>query len=270
MTPRARTEGVARLVPAVGRRGRAAPWRRRQGASRPRIWAHRGDSAHATENTAAAFAAARAAGADGIELDVRVCRSGEAIVFHDDDLRRLAGRTDRVADLPLSEIRTVRLTGGHGILTLEEALEATVGMELNVEIKSPQVGRAGALPARVARAVADARAADRVLVSSFDPWALVQTHQALPGLAMALLFHAGEPYPVRRGWLGPWVGASALHPEHVLCSEESVAQWRRRGFAVNAWTVDDPVRIAELARWGVDGLFCNDPAAALRVLQAPR
>ena len=61
-----------------------------------------------------------------------------------------------------------------------------------------------------------------------------------------------------------------LHPEHVLCSEEGVALWRRRGFAVNTWTVDDPVRIAELARWGVDGLFCNDPAAAIRALQAPR
>jgi glycerophosphoryl diester phosphodiesterase len=264
VTPRARTEGVARLVPAVGRRGRAMRWRRR--GAQPRIWAHRGDSAHETENTLAAFAAARAAGADGVELDVHLCRSGEAVVFHDEDLVRLAGRPERIGDLPLSEIRTVEVAGGHRIPTLEEALEATAGMELNIEIKSAQVGRAGALPGRVARAVAAAAARDRVLISSFDPWALVQTHQALPGLAMALLFHAGEPYPVRRGWLGPWVGASALHPEHVLCSEEAVAQWRRRGFAVNAWTVDDPVRIAELARWGVDGLFCNDPLAARRAL----
>ena len=269
MRGRARTESsVARLVPALGRRGRATNWRRR--GDRPRIWAHRGASAIETENTDAAFSAARAAGADGIELDVRMCRSGEVVVFHDDDLARLAGRPDRVTDLSLSEIRTIKLIGGHGILTLDEALETTVGLELNVEIKSPQVGRAGALPARVAHAVLAARAMDRVLISSFDPWALVQTHQALPGLSMALLFHAGEPYPVRRGWLGPWVGASALHPEHVLCSEDGVALWRRRGFAVNTWTVDDPVRIAELARWGVDGLFCNDPAAALRVLQAPR
>lgn len=264
MTARARTEGVARLVPAMGRRGRASRWRRR--GDRPRVWAHRGASALVTENTIGAFEEARRAGADGIELDVRSCRGGETVVFHDDDLVRLAGRPGRIADLTLSEIRTVRLIGDHRVPTLEETLEATVGLELNVEIKSPQVGRAGALPARVARAISDARALDRVIVSSFDPWALVQTHQALPGVSLALLFHAGEAYPVRKGWLGPWIGAAALHPEHVLCTEESIAQWRRRGFAVAAWTVDDPARIAELARWGVDGLFCNDPAAALRVL----
>jgi len=258
---------LARLVPAVGRRGRGRRWRRRDG--RPRIWAHRGASALVTENTIAAFDAARAAGADGIELDVRACRGGEVVVFHDDDLERLAGRGDRICDLALSEIRTVRLHGGHPIATLAEALEATDGLEVNVEIKSPQVGRAGALPAKVARTIADLRAVDRVLLSSFDPWALVQAHQALPGLSLALLFHAGEPFPVRRGWLGPWVGASALHPEHVLCSEEAIEGWRRRGYAVNVWTVDDPERIRQLAAWGVDGLFCNDPAAARRVLSAP-
>jgi glycerophosphoryl diester phosphodiesterase len=264
---RARTEsGLARLVPAMGRKGRASRWRGRNG--QPRIWAHRGDSAHVTENTLEAFAAARAAGADGVELDVHACRSGEIVVFHDEDLQRLAGRPERIADLTLSEIRTVVVTGGHRIPTLEEALEATDGLELNVEIKSPQVGRAGTLPTRVARAVVDARAGERVLISSFDPWALVQAHQAQPGLSMALLFHAGEALPVRRGWLGPWLGAAALHPEHVLCTEETVAVWRRRGFAVNAWTVDAPERIVELARWGVDGLFCNDPAAARKALAA--
>src|SRR5689334_18232637 len=80
----------ARLVPHVGRLGRATRWRRTRG--RPRVWGHRGDSAHAPENTMRAFDQAREKGADGIELDVRLDRDGNVVVFHDDNLERLCGR----------------------------------------------------------------------------------------------------------------------------------------------------------------------------------
>jgi glycerophosphoryl diester phosphodiesterase len=257
---------IVRFFPPVGRRGRGKRWRR-AGAT-PRVWAHRGDSAHVTENTLEAFAAARAAGADGIELDTMPCRSGELVVFHDDDLQRLAGRAEKIAALSLAELRKVRLPGDTRISTLAEVLDATRDLEVNVEIKSPGAGKAGAAPAEVARLVRAHRAADRVLVSSFDPWALVQIHGLAPDLATGFLFHAGETMVARRGWLAPWVGASAMHPEHVLCTAVTVSAWRRAGYAVNVWTVDDPARLRELAGWGVDGVFTNDPAAA-RVAMAP-
>jgi glycerophosphoryl diester phosphodiesterase len=257
---------IARFLPAIGRRSRGKRWRR-PGAL-PRIWAHRGDSAHRTENTLEAFAAARAAGADGIELDVMPCRSGELVVFHDETLERLAGRPERIAALSLAELRAVRLAGDGRISTLREVLDATGDLEVNVEIKSPGPGKAGAAPAEVAKIVRDAGAAGRVLVSSFDPWALVQLHGLVPDLATALLFHAGEPMPARRGWIAPWIGASAMHPEHVLCTAATVGAWRRAGYAVNVWTVDDPARLRQLAAMGVDGVFANDPAAARAALTA--
>jgi glycerophosphoryl diester phosphodiesterase len=250
---------VARFLPQLGRRGRARRWRR--AGEVPRIWAHRGASATHTENTLEAFAAARAAGADGVELDVMRCGSGEVVVFHDDDLRRLAGRHERIASLSLGELRRVELHGGGGISTLAEVLDLCRDLDVNVEIKSAGAARAGALPALVARIVRDAGATRRVLVSSFDPWALVQLHLAAPELPTALLF--ARP---RTGRLGPWVGAAAVHPVHRLCSADAVARWHRAGFAVNVWTVDDPALLRALAGWGVDGVFANDPAAARAIL----
>ena len=257
--------GVVRLFPAWGRRQRGR-WLER--GARPRVWAHRGASAHVTENTLAAFALSRAHGADGVELDVLLCASGEVVVFHDDDLRRLAGRPERVDAVPWSELSRVELLGGggHRIPRLEEALEACGDLRVNVEIKSPRAGRAGALPARVAQAIRDVRADERVVVSSFDPAALWQLHAVAPHLPLAYLFEARLPRALRSAAAAMLVGASAVHPEHVLCTPAQVAAWRARGLAVNAWTVDDPARLRALAAAGVDGVFANDPRAAIAVL----
>src|SRR5262245_45061418 len=97
----------ARRLPHLGRLGRAERWRRIRG--RPRVWAHRGASAHAPENTLEAFELARTAGADGIELDVRLDRDGTAVVFHDSDLQRLCDRPGCIEDLTAGERKQLRV-----------------------------------------------------------------------------------------------------------------------------------------------------------------
>ena len=240
------------------------PWRRRE---RPMVWAHRGYSALHTENTLGASEAARDAGADGVELDVRLCGSGELVVFHDDDLRRLAGRGERIDRIDFTRLREVRLEGGHRVATLEEVF-AVLGqaVAINVEIKSLGVGRAGRVVARAVETIARSGSVDRVLVSSFDPVALLQVKRRMRSLATALLFHKGEPGLVRRGSIAPLLFPHAVHPEHVLASAERIDAWHRRGWAVNAWTVDEPARLRELARVGIDGVFCNDPGKARATL----
>ena len=100
------------------------------------------------------------------------------------------------------------------------------------------------------------------MVSCFDPIPLVQVHRRLPEVALAFLFHAGEPWPVRRGIGAAVFGASALHPEAILCDAERVTAWRAAGFAVNAWTIDEPDELRRLAEIGVDGVTTNQPARA--------
>jgi glycerophosphoryl diester phosphodiesterase len=233
------------------------------------VWAHRGASAHATENTIAAFELAVEQGADGIELDVLLCATGEVVVFHDDDLQRLAGRPEKIGDVGWPALAKVELLGGQRIPLREDALVAAGRLDVNVELKSTRPGRPGPLAAAVAAAIARAGADERVLISSFDPVALWQLHLAAPHLPLAFLFDHKLPRPLRAVTVGLVTGASALHPEHALCTAESVAEWHRRGFAVNAWTVDDPARLAELSAIGVDGVFANDPRAALAVFRGP-
>jgi glycerophosphoryl diester phosphodiesterase len=235
----------------------------------PLVIGHRGASARETENTVAAFGRARTDGADGVELDVLLSATGEVMVFHDDDLVRLAGRPERVADLPYRTLREVRLPGGTTIPTLEEALEAC-GPDLlvNVELKAMQLDHAPivALVEAVAGVVERTGSGARVLVSSFNPWAVRAWMRRVPAVRAALLFERASMLPLRRAWLAPWLRPAALNPELVLCTAARVAAWHRRGYMVNVWTVDEPAALTACRRMGVDGVITNDPARARAAL----
>jgi len=255
---------LVRLLPQFGRLGRATRWRRTRG--RPRVWAHRGDSANAPENTMLAFDRARAAGADGIELDVRFDADHNVVVFHDSELARLTGRPGLMEQLSPAERAGLRV-GGEPVPLLAEVL-AAFDLEIDVEIKAEHTGRMGALVAATARVIRDSGRADQVLVSSFDPIALIQLHRHLPDVALAYLCHDEQPLPLRRGWIGRWLGASLVHPQHTLCTPERVRAWHTAGLPINAWTVDDRAELERLAGLGVDGVFANDPGHAIAVLSA--
>jgi glycerophosphoryl diester phosphodiesterase len=246
-------------------RAPAPRWQAMRGGT-PLILGHRGASALETENTLAAFRRARADGADGVELDVVRCGSGEVVVFHDDDLARLAGRPERVRSLPLAELRRVALAGGGAIPTLDEALEELRGLLVNVELKASTAWGGQRLAPAVARIVARHGVEEAVLVSSFHPGALARFRAAAPAVRTGLLFHREQRRPLRDAWLRRALRPFALHPEHVLCTSPSVARWRAEGVAIHAWTVDDPGELRRVAALAVDGVITNDPGAARRAL----
>jgi len=247
-------------------------WGRRPAGSGPLVIGHRGASARAPENSVEAFARARADGADGVELDVLQCATGEVVVFHDDDLARLAGRPERVDALPFAELREVRLASGARIPTLAEAFEAC-GPELlvNVELKAGGVSadRLAALAAGVADVVERAGTAARVLVSSFSPLAVRAWMRRARAIPAALLFERAAPVPLRRAWAAAWLRPSALNPERLLCTRPRVERWHARGYAVNVWTVDDEAELRALRDMGVDGLITNDPTRTRAILDRP-
>lgn len=246
-------------------------WRPRRSGEPPLVIGHRGASARATENTLEAFRRAWDDGADGVELDVMLCASGEPVVFHDDDLRRLAGRPERIATMPYRALRELPLAGGGTIPLLDQVFDAC-GPQLlvNVELKVNEVDPRGtaALVDAVAAVVRRLGVGARVLVSSFNPWAVWTWSRRVPEVPAALLFERDSILPLRRAWLAPVIRPFALHPELVLCTPERVAAWKRRGYLVSVWTVDDPAALAACRAMGVDAVITNDPARSRAALLA--
>ena len=212
-----------------------------------------------------AFELAAAAGADGLEFDVRLDGEGNVIVFHDDTLDRLIGQPGAIGQLSAAERRALRVRG-ESIPLLAEVLD-TFELELDIEIKSDHLGRSGDLVAAVARLFGSSRSRlERMMVSSFDPTVLLQLHHRVPDIALAYIFHQDQTWAARTGWVGRAIGASLVHPQSTLCTAARVKEWHTAGMPVNAWTVDDPAELKRLASIGVDGVFANDPAAAIAVL----
>ena len=100
-------------------------------------YAHRGlHDATKAENSMSAFAAAKEMGF-GIELDVRLSKDGELVVFHDDNLTRVAGIDGKVIDFTAEELSKMSLSGTKdGVPTLREVLDLIDGaVPLIIEIK---------------------------------------------------------------------------------------------------------------------------------------
>jgi glycerophosphoryl diester phosphodiesterase len=236
------------------------------------VLGHRGASAEAPENTLAAFRLALAQGADGVELDVWRCATGEVVVFHDEDTRRLAGASKVVPDASYSELQALDVGSwkgsrfaGERIPRLEEALEAMPGAVVNVELKSR--GGETELARAAAEIIRTARVEERVLVSSFD-WRLVAAFQAAaPRIPVGLLFDGSRAWRLRVAAGSRLLRPQALHPDRALVTPERVTAWRRRGFAVNVWTVDDPAELRRLAEQGVSAVITNVPKRAVEVLR---
>ncbi|MBE0598102.1 MAG: glycerophosphodiester phosphodiesterase [Desulfuromonadales bacterium] len=233
------------------------------------IWAHRGASAVAPENTLAAFQLAEAAGADGIELDIQLTRDGVPVVLHDLTLERTTTGRGEVARCSWRALQRLDAGSwfapafaGEAIPRLDQVLAwAQDRLRLNLEIKD------SAAAAAVLDTLRDFPQAN-VLVSSFDHPLLERLRGDAPKLPLGFLL---ETHLWRRGvQRAAECGAQSLHPRCDLVSRPLLAACRQRALAVFAWTVDDRRRLHSLRRLGVDGVFTNHPAASRQLLGRSR
>lgn len=256
--------------------------------TRPRIFAHRGASTVAPENTLPAFEKALELGADGIELDAQATADGQLVVLHDYNLERTttgAGllRTHTLAQLAGIDagIRFDSAFSGTPIPTLDQVFDL-VGDSciVNVEVKNMDWD-GGREPGPLARLIQQRRLHDQIIVSSFNPIALRKMRRLDPSIALGLLYFDRPPHatnenrslvqkvrslPLKdlllflcRPWLSRGLAPEALHPYFTSIDAQLVATARSRGQQVNAWTVNSGAEARRLAGLGVDAIITDIP-----------
>lgn len=230
------------------------------------IFAHRGASGYAPENTLPAFEQAAQMGADGIEFDVRITADGKLIVHHDPDL----GRTEaakgplkawRFADLRALDVGSwfdARFSGVH-MPTPEEVVEA-VGdrVLLNVELVNDSL-RLDGVEVEATALFRRMNLFERAMVSSFNPRVLWALRRAEPRITLGALWGPSSPWYLRAGWWRRRAGVECLHPESSHVSAGFVAHAHAQGRRVHTWTVNDRAEAGRLRALGVDMIMGDFP-----------
>lgn len=228
------------------------------------IAGHRGVMAHHPENSLESFAAAEAAGADEIELDVRQTRDGILIVIHDATLDRVAlddhGRgLPPVAELTYQDLQAVRLDSGRPVLTLAEAYRATK-ITIQVEFKDPACVRT------VAAFFHDhPEHAERTIFTSFHADALELARELMPGIPRGIIvfgYPSAEEYPAGIPDLLRRTGSSIFHCGWPGLTREVVDSMHAAGLPVRAWPMREPADLERAIVLGIDGTTSDDPALA--------
>lgn len=229
----------------------------------PIIFAHRGASAHAPENTLAAFELAQQQGVNAIELDVKLSADQIPVVIHDPTVDRTTNGSGTVANFSLAALQELDAGDGQHIPTLDEVF-ATFGQSLyiNVELTNYKTPN-DILVDKVIEVVKKHAVEEHIIFSSFLAKNLKRTAQLLPQIPRGLLALPGV--------LGIWArfygfrfgDYQAVHPSIKNVNAKMVANAHQRGQRVHVWTVNTAEEMRQLAAWGVDGIFTDAPDLAV-------
>ena len=234
------------------------------------IWAHRGASAYAPENTLPAFELAVAQGAEGVEFDVQLSSDGILVVIHDETLDRTTNGTGQVGDHTLAQLQALDASAGRTefagvrIPTLAEVLElvAPTRMRINIELKNSIVDYPG-LEQKVLGHVRAFDLSKRVVLSTFNHFSLRRLQSLKPVCPLGVLYSD----PMVRPWrYAKDLGIDAIHPPFPYVPDKKfVKKAHKAGVAVRPWVADAEKDLHRAFRWGVDAIFTDVPDVALAV-----
>lgn len=237
-----------------------------------KLFAHRGVMNHYPENTMAAFRAALAARADGVETDVHLTKDDQLVLIHDETIDRTTDGSGRIAEMTLSELGRYNAGAAFDredrIPSLDDLLELMTGTGvcLNIEVKT-DVERYVGIEERLLETVRAHRFPPEQLVfSSFNHDTIFRLKRLAPEYECAAL--VAQPLFDIIGYLQK-MEASAVHPSVLTMTDDEIRVVQQNGVKVRPYTVKTFEQLKRFERVGVDAVFVNDIEWARMHLLAP-
>lgn len=230
------------------------------------IVAHRGGAALAVENTEAAFRNAALIHADWIEFDVHRTVDGVLVIMHDDTVNRMTNGKGFIKDMSWEQLHKLRITNGEPIMKFEEvvALAAETGMGILPELKS--MAYYPGMEEEALEIVRREGYVEKTIFLSFDWDALAHLKELEPAAKVAVLYgphqwDVSEPRPANAEIIAPMA-------EMVMLKPWMIQRAHVDGRQVWVWfgLLDNPAMYRLMLELGVDGLICNDPVTARRLV----
>ncbi len=243
----------------------------------PMLFGHRGYSAVAPENTLESFQMCVDRGIPGVELDVHLCKTGELVVVHDSNLKRVSGQDVVVENLTFGELRALDVGShkdakyrGAQIPLLSELFEQCGGkLYYDIELKCQSPKDTG-LALQTWKTIKGFGMEKRCLISSFNPFTIRTFNTVSKGaLPTAVIFadDDGVPWIFRHGWGRHIAKCTYLKPDFHQVDERMFTKFHgRRGYPIMVWTVNKAQDCERLLRLGVEGIISNNPGDFLALV----
>ena len=224
--------------------------------NKPLVIGHRGAMGHETENTLASIQKAIDLGVDMIEIDVFKIKSGETVVFHDEEVERLTDSIGNIEDYNFEDLQKLTLIGNHKIPTLQDVLNLIdKKVQLNIELKGANTAdRVNFIMNYYVKE--KGWPMDKFIISSFR-WDELKTMRTLNSEVPIAILVFGDPLTALE--IGNELQAVAINPYFEDLTLENVNEIKKAGFKIYPWTVNEPEEIEAVERLGVDGIITNYP-----------
>lgn len=232
----------------------------------PAVIAHRGASAYAPENTLSSFQLAIEQNADAIEFDVRLSKDHQVVAIHDKEVNRTTDFRGKVRKLRLDDLKKMDAGSyyhpffkNEKIPTLQEIISLFGNSTLfNIEIKNHLLFHTR-LPKMIAQLISENELIENTLISSFNPLDLMVIRQTAPEIELGFLVPPGKYNFLSEIFFEKLINFDSIHFDFRDISKELVEKYHNKNKSVFAYTVNNIEDINELADYGIDGIFTDDP-----------
>ena len=219
---------------------------------------HRGSKGYVAENTLESINNAISLGVHGIEIDIFKCLSGELVLSHENNLKRLTGKSGQLEKLTLNDLKDFLVAGKYKIPTLNDVLiKIESPLFVNIELKGSDTAAA------TSKIVADfsrktSWTQDHFIVSSFY-WNELEKFRSIDdntpvGVLVSKSVSINEAIE-----FGKKINAQAIHPNYQLLDEITVKKIKNNGFKTYTWTVNNRDDINFMKKIKVDGIISDYP-----------
>ena len=219
---------------------------------------HRGSKGYIAENTLESINHAILLGVDGIEIDIFKCLSGELVLSHENNLKRLTGKSAQLEKLTLNQLKKFLVFGKYKIPTLTDILTIIkTPLFVNIELKGLNIAQA------TSKIISDISTSnswslEHFIVSSFN-WDELERFRSIDkntpvGVLVSKSMSINEAIE-----FGKKINAQAIHPNFKLLNDKAVKKIKNNGFKIYTWTVNDEDDINFMKKLKVDGIISDYP-----------
>ena len=219
---------------------------------------HRGSKGYVAENTLESIKHAILLGVNGIEIDVFKCLSGELVLSHENNLKRLTGKSGQLEKLTLGELKKFLVVGKYKIPTLKDVLTIIeTPLFVNIELKGLNTAQA---TSKIITNLSKSTSwrLENFIISSFN-WNELEQFRSIDkntpvGVLLSNSMSINEAIE-----FGKKINAQAIHPNFKLLNEKTVKKIKNNGFKIYTWTVNSKDDINYMKKLKVDGIISDFP-----------